>query len=646
MRILPILAVLFLSYGHAVPAGHNRVPLRGKELLKKALPGFKDIDAVAELIAEQKKKAQQRLSHGQQAVDKEMSELIEEAKKLNPKPLPANASHSIPEINSKLGLDEVLVEGDMLLTLEQAKRHFGLDSGRSKRQAMQGWDWPNSLWKDGVYYSYSNDLNQKGRDAVDKAAAFWQQHTCIRFYKVASKAQARSSPLLVFYPRGGGCLSQIGRDPRAQEQYVSIGPGCETVDVAAHEIGHALGFNHEQNRWDRGQFVRLNLDDAEEKWKYAYDVADKSQNDNYGKQYDFRGIMHYFDTAFAKPNKTVMFTRNPAYQMSLGGSDVPTYGDIFEMNTQYSCYDRCKNSGTVCKNEGRPNPNNCGVCQCPSGFGGRDCSQRQPPSHGLRCGETLSATGSWKTLSISNVVGNGKWESANKTDPYHCTWHVKAPAGKRIQYSVTYVGISDSEGDSLCYPRCFLGGLSIKGIEKTWIPEGMRVCCKTQFNKAQTTASNLLIIQPWNSFAYTDFKVQYKIVDGTGGGGPDSTPPTQKTTTTTTRRPATGKCPYNYQILSADGSRCYSYYTAELTYQSAESVCRNARGSISMSQPAQDEATLKNVFPRSVQGYWHEIYSNGVCGIYNFRTKATGYVWCTDAYSKAAFICEQPSVRR
>ncbi|KAK0400645.1 hypothetical protein QR680_015366 [Steinernema hermaphroditum] len=573
MRILPILAVLFLSYGHAVPAGHNRVPLRGKELLKKALPGFKDIDAVAELIAEQKKKAQQRLSHGQQAVDKEMSELIEEAKKLNPKPLPANASHSIPEINSKLGLDEVLVEGDMLLTLEQAKRHFGLDSGRSKRQAMQGWDWPNSLWKDGVYYSYSNDLNQKGRDAVDKAAAFWQQHTCIRFYKVASKAQARSSPLLVFYPRGGGCLSQIGRDPRAQEQYVSIGPGCETVDVAAHEIGHALGFNHEQNRWDRGQFVRLNLDDAEEKWKYAYDVADKSQNDNYGKQYDFRGIMHYFDTAFAKPNKTVMFTRNPAYQMSLGGSDVPTYGDIFEMNTQYSCY-------------------------------------------------------------------------ANKTDPYHCTWHVKAPAGKRIQYSVTYVGISDSEGDSLCYPRCFLGGLSIKGIEKTWIPEGMRVCCKTQFNKAQTTASNLLIIQPWNSFAYTDFKVQYKIVDGTGGGGPDSTPPTQKTTTTTTRRPATGKCPYNYQILSADGSRCYSYYTAELTYQSAESVCRNARGSISMSQPAQDEATLKNVFPRSVQGYWHEIYSNGVCGIYNFRTKATGYVWCTDAYSKAAFICEQPSVRR
>ncbi|KAK0400639.1 hypothetical protein QR680_015363 [Steinernema hermaphroditum] len=612
MRILLIVIIFIFSYIHAqsLLIGPDETPLKGKELLRKSLPDFKDIDAVAELIAEQRKKVQQRLSHGQQEVDKEMSELIEEAKKLNPKPLPPDAPRSIAEINTELGLDEVLVEGDMLMSLEEAKRHFGLSPSRhrSKRQAYQGWDFPASLWKNGVYYGFEG-LNRQGINAVENAIAFWQKHTCVRFHR-ANGGYSRSSPILLFYP-SNGCFSRIGRDSRSSRQYVSIGRNCEHADM-----------------------------------RFNYDKTDKAQNNNHGKQYDFRGIMHYFDTAFSVDNRrTVMYTRNKMYQMSLGGEPLPTYGDIFEMNTLYSCYDRCKNSGTVCKNEGRPNPNNCGVCQCPSGFGGRDCSQRQPPSHGLRCGETLSATGSWKTLSISNVVGNGQWNEANRSDPYHCTWHVKAPAGKRIKFNVNYVGASSGRGETLCRPRCYFGGLSIKGIEKTWIPEGMRVCCSSQFNKPQTTASNLLIIQPWNALLYTDFKVQYMIVGGSGsggGGGSGSTPSTRST-----RRPTSGKCRYNNQILSSDGSRCYTLYAYRQSYQGANSVCRgNGRGSISMSQSTQDEAKLREMLSdKGVRGYWHGKGSNGACGIYVISYHSTSYVHCKDSSSYAAFICEAPSVR-
>uniref|UniRef100_A0A1I8AT40 CUB domain-containing protein n=1 Tax=Steinernema glaseri TaxID=37863 RepID=A0A1I8AT40_9BILA len=182
---------------------------------------------------------------------------------------------------------------------------------------------------------------------------------------------------------------------------------------------------------------------------------------------------------------TVMHARNPDYQLSLGAAIGPMYGDVYEMNMLYSCYDRCKDSGTVCKNEGMPNPNNCKVCQCPSGFEGNDCSQRQASSHGLKCGETLDAGADWQILESNGVVGAGNYDSrqGNRSDPYRCTWHITAPEGKVIEYDVTFIGTKNQRNDMLCYPVCYFGGLKIKGHEKTWKPEGMKLCCAKQLNK-------------------------------------------------------------------------------------------------------------------------------------------------------------------
>ncbi|KAK0401955.1 hypothetical protein QR680_016065 [Steinernema hermaphroditum] len=555
MRILPILFALFVSvhcfsiggvfdrlwqktepHVNHVPKDEYGNPLRGRELLKKMHGGYADVDAIADLIEQQRSKIQQRLELEQKDIEKETVEFVQ------PDP---NARPSITQINSRLGLDEVLIEGDIEMTLEEAKRYFGVSESRSKRQAYQP-DWgvygfPATLWKDGVPYMYDPTLGQEAIDVIERAIKFWETETCVTFHKADPKT-SKILPVINFWP-GPGCRSRIGRDPfGSQTQNITFGDGCEYYAAGVHEIAHTLGFMHEQSRWDRDNYLRIDMNNVEVNRTHNYNKYEEKENDNYGKQYDYGGIMHYDDKAFAlDESKIVMYAKNPDYQMSIGHYPTPRYGDIYEMNKLYSCYDKCKNSGTVCKNEGQPNPKNCAVCQCPEGFGGNDCSERQAPSAGMTCGETLAASDTWQTLKVTKTVGQDLHSVRDDTDPDHCTWHITAPAGKTIQYVVTYVG-ADINQRIMCKPQCSYGGLTVKGQEKTWIPSGMRFCCEEQLNKTMTTASNLLVLQPWSNYRYTDFTVTYKTDSAELATSTTEIPTTtteEPSTTTTAEEPVT-----------------------------------------------------------------------------------------------------------
>lgn len=54
------------------------------------------------------------------------------------------------------------------------------------------------------------------------------------------------------------CSAVVGKVPTVNR--VSLGQNCLVKGIVLHELMHALGFIHEQNRSDRDEFVKINFD--------------------------------------------------------------------------------------------------------------------------------------------------------------------------------------------------------------------------------------------------------------------------------------------------------------------------------------------------------------------------------------------------
>lgn len=60
--------------------------------------------------------------------------------------------------------------------------------------------------------------------------------------------------------------------------------------VVIHEIGHAIGFSHEQSRTGRDNFVRILFDNIQQGREGNFGIRNTN---NFGVEYDYLSIMHY-----------------------------------------------------------------------------------------------------------------------------------------------------------------------------------------------------------------------------------------------------------------------------------------------------------------------------------------------------------------
>uniref|UniRef100_A0A2L2XY81 Metalloendopeptidase n=1 Tax=Parasteatoda tepidariorum TaxID=114398 RepID=A0A2L2XY81_PARTP len=165
-------------------------------------------------------------------------------------------------------------------------------------------------------------------DIIKEAFENYHKNTCVRF---VSRTTERDY-IKIF--EGKGCYSAVGRIGNPQS--LSLGDGCMYVGTVIHELGHALGFYHEQSRSDRDEYLIIYLENADESMQRNFRKLAPKQNILYNT-FDYKSIMIYGNKAFSNNDKDTMVARNGEKLLDPYEKQGMTASDIERVRKMYKC---------------------------------------------------------------------------------------------------------------------------------------------------------------------------------------------------------------------------------------------------------------------------------------------------------------------
>lgn len=189
--------------------------------------------------------------------------------------------------------------------------------------------WPKGI----VPYEIQGPFSTNDLSIISHAFNEYHKKTCIRFRK-----HANEQDYIVITNKRSGCWSSVGRVGGRQEVNLESPKCFSNYGTTIHELMHALGFYHEQNRFERDGYVKVLSENIKPKMlanfgKLPYDAAT-----SYGIAYDYASVLHYKSTSFTKNGKpTLEPLKATPEALKMGQRNGFSNGDILKINAMYKC---------------------------------------------------------------------------------------------------------------------------------------------------------------------------------------------------------------------------------------------------------------------------------------------------------------------
>lgn len=197
-----------------------------------------------------------------------------------------------------------------------------------------------------VRLNLSADVSATNRLRATQAMAEWESVANVDFVPRAGEAEY----VLLFSDIGN--FSNVGNDPDLVDQEIGLW-NWNSHYIIVHELGHTLGYWHEQSRLDRDTYVDINWPNIQVDKESNFDLETSSMAYPIGGfgGYDFDSVMHYSAYSFSicKPGDveagtcpdslTTIDVRPPydiEWQGKIGQRDHLSYWDAKTMSFAYA----------------------------------------------------------------------------------------------------------------------------------------------------------------------------------------------------------------------------------------------------------------------------------------------------------------------